>query len=323
MHRQTRTFWSIVLCGATLAAGCRPTQPFYFMEDGDLSHYLNVATEIEYPDVEEPPLDEVTGALAPLTVKNSQNYQMWDISLEEATRITLCNSNVMRQLGGAAVVGAQVSQNTPETISRTIINSVSVATTYDPALRESTTGTSFGSPFSGTGVEAALSEFDAQLDVSTTWQKNDRPQNIRSTGFQGAFLSANFQQDLGNAQTQLSKKTADGSTFGVRNRTSYDANTNFARQQGGMGSGNDTPALSTWETNFEAFFSRPLLQGAGTQYNRIAGTQSFDQYSANISNAFDGVMIARINTDQTLADFEGGVRNLMRDVEQSYWQLYF
>ena len=34
-------------------------------------------------------------------------------------------------------------------------------------------------------------------------------------------------------------------------------------------------------------------------------------------------MIARIRTDQTLADFEGGVRNLMRDVEDAYWELYF
>ena len=34
-------------------------------------------------------------------------------------------------------------------------------------------------------------------------------------------------------------------------------------------------------------------------------------------------MIARIRTDQTLADFEGGVRNLVRDVEEAYWELYF
>ena len=34
-------------------------------------------------------------------------------------------------------------------------------------------------------------------------------------------------------------------------------------------------------------------------------------------------MIARIRTDQSLADFEGGVTNLMRDVEDAYWELYF
>ena len=282
------------------------------MEDGDLSHYVDVATDIEYPDVQEPSLDEVTGAMAPLTLKNTNDYEMWDLTLEEATRITLCNSQVMRQLGGAAIAGAQVAQNAPETLSRTIINSVAVATTYDPALRETTTGTLFGSPFSGTGVEAALSEFDAQLDISTTWQKNNRPQNI--SGAATAFQAEVFTQDLGNYNAQIRKQTANGSIFGVRNSTIYNTNSNLSRQ------GADP---SQWETNFEAFFSQPLLQGAGTQYNRIAGPLTFDQYASNFSNAFDGVVIARINTDQTLADFEGGVRNLMRDVEQSYWQLYF
>ena len=56
MNRQYRKFWSLVLSAAMLAPGCAPQQPFYCREDGDLSHYLDVATEIEYPDVEEPSL---------------------------------------------------------------------------------------------------------------------------------------------------------------------------------------------------------------------------------------------------------------------------
>ena len=35
---------------ALWATGCSPTQPFYFHEDGDLSHYVGMATNIEYPD---------------------------------------------------------------------------------------------------------------------------------------------------------------------------------------------------------------------------------------------------------------------------------
>jgi len=34
-------------------------------------------------------------------------------------------------------------------------------------------------------------------------------------------------------------------------------------------------------------------------------------------------MLARINTDISLADFEAGVRNLVNDVEDAYWELYF
>ena len=71
MNRQARKFWSLVLIAAMLSTGCQPQQPFYCREDGDLSHYLDVATEIDYPDVCEPSLDEVTNAHAPLTVKNT------------------------------------------------------------------------------------------------------------------------------------------------------------------------------------------------------------------------------------------------------------
>ncbi len=304
MTRQARACWSILLCGSVLSTGCQPTQPFFFMEDGDLSHYMDVATQIEYPDVEEPSLEEVTGAQAPLTLKNAENYTLWDVSLEEATRITLCNSQVMRQLGGL------VQSAAPESISRTLVNSVSTVTTYDPALVESATGTSFGSQFSGTGVEAALSEFDAQLDSAITWQKNDRQQNFFLPGVD--FLARNFQQDTGQGNLGVSKLTATGGQFAFRNITAYDQNNNPNRAQ-----------PSDWTTQFETFFSQPLFQGAGAQYNRIAGPLSFEQYATNSSTPFNGVVLARIRADQSLADFEGGVRNVMRDVEQAYWNLYF
>lgn len=305
MSRHSKTDWCVALSILLLATGCQPTQPFYFNEDGDLSHYVDVSTEIEYPDVDEPQLDEVTHAQRPLSLRNMDDYEMWDVSLEEVTRITLCNSQVMRQLGG------RVQTNAPDTISRTIVNAAAVATTYDPALIETGNGASFGSQFDGLGVESALAAFDTQLTSSILWQRNDRPVNFDPGAF-GSFFAQDFQQDVGNFNATLQKTNATGGTVGFQNSTAYDNNNNGNRQ---------TP--SDWETNFEAFFNQPLLQGRGTQYNRIAGPYSFDQYAANSPNSFDGVMIARIRTDLTLADFEGGIRNLMRDAEQAYWELYF
>ena len=52
MNRQSRKYWSLALIASVLASGCAPQQPFYFREDGNLSHYLGVATDIEYPDTE-------------------------------------------------------------------------------------------------------------------------------------------------------------------------------------------------------------------------------------------------------------------------------
>ncbi len=315
MNQRSRKFWALMLSASVLATGCQPQQPFYFKEDGDLSHYLDVATEIEYPDVNEPSLAEVNCAKAPLTLKNTDNYEMWDLPLEEAVHITLSNSQVMRQLG------ARVQSFAPETISRTLVSPVAVTTTYDPALAESVTGLSVGSPFQGSGPEAALSEFDAQLDASVFWEKNRRPQNRANSGISAQISPIIFAQDTGVFTSGVTKTTADGTTFGFRNNTNYEGN-NIPVFDPNTGFGFRGLA-SDWTTNFEASFSRPLLQGGGTQYNRIAGPIDFNQYANGFGNPIDGVMIARIRTDQSLADFEGGVTNLTRDVEDAYWELYF
>lgn len=311
MNRQTRKFWSLVLIASMCTPGCAPQQPFYCRENGDLSHYLGVATQIEYPDTQESPSCEVNNTLPPLTLKNPDNYQIWDLSLNEAVQITLCRSQVMRQLGGRVVSTA------PDTISRTIVNPVSITTTYDPALTETTTGVSVGDPFNGSGTEAALSDFDARWDTSVFWEKNRQPQNANN------FLSPEIlAQDSGNFTSGITKTTAVGGTFGIRNNTTYTQNNISSEFPAGNPS---APQLftSAWTTNVEATFTQPLFQGAGAQYNRIAGPMTFEQYAAGQGNPIDGIMIARIRTDETLADFEGGVRNIMHDVEEAYWELYF
>jgi outer membrane protein TolC len=314
MKRQTRSIISLLLCVLTLASGCKPTQPYFFAEDGnilgkgDLSHYVNVATDIEYPDVDSMPLDEVSAAHAPLTLANSENFEVWDLTLEEITRITLTNSKVIRQLGGRiSDGGSNIAVATPEVLQQGAANAV---TTFDPALVESGAGTG-SSQFSGTGVEAALSEFDAILDTSVTWQRNNRPQNFGVVNLNN-FFAGTLHQDLGTGSWGINKTAANGSTFGIRNNYFYDQNNNGSRI-----------APSDWFTNIEASFNQPLLQGAGTQYNRIAGPQSFQQAAGGGFNPIDGVIISRIRHDIALTDFEEGVRNLMRDVEDAYWELYF
>ena len=309
MNRKLRSATSLGLCVLTLVSGCAPTQPFYFRDDGDLSHYMDVATDIEYPDVNGPVLDEVQAAHAPLTLANAQNFEMWDLSLEEVTRITLINSQVIRQLGGRINDGGQnISTVTPETLTNAPGQAV---TSYDVALTESAYGGNTGSQFSGTGVEAALAEFDAQVDSSVIWQNNDRPQNF---GLASApnFFNPLFRQDIARHTTGITKIAGNGSQFELRNNINYDQNNNGSRTQ-----------PSDWFVNLEAAFTQPLLQGAGTQYNRIAGPQSFQQAASGFTDSIDGVVLSRMRTDVTLTVFETGVQNLMRDVETAYWELYF
>ena len=146
------------------------------------------------------------------------------------------------------------------------------------------------------------------------WEKNRQPQNRPDSGPATSFFPTIFAQDVGTFTSGITKTAADGTTFGFRNNTNYEWNNTPTT----------TRALpSDWTTNFEASFDHPLLQGAGAQYNRIAGIYSFDQHAARVQNPIDGVVIARINTDMTLADFEGSVRNLTRNIEETYWELYF
>jgi outer membrane protein TolC len=301
MSRQFSYSWALLILAAIVAIGCHPTQPTYFFDDGDLSHYLDVATDIEYPDVAEEPIDEVTGAEAPLTLENASARTDWDLSLEEVIRITLTNSKVLRDLGG------RIASTAPDTISRNVM-STQLKTVYDPGLVESGVGGVVGSQLSGNGVEAALSEFDARLRSNLFWQYNDRPQNSNIP----QVNVRQFRQQLSRFSAEISKTAASGATFAFRNNTIYDANNNINR------------ALpSDWNTNFEAEFSQPLLQGAGVQYNRIAGPIRFDTFNANGVAVFDGVLIARTRVDLTLADFEAGVRDVVQSAEEAYWELYF
>jgi outer membrane protein TolC len=312
MNRRLKSATAWFLCVLTLASGCAPTQPFFYKEDGDLSHYMNVATEIEYPDVNQQPLDDVAAAQAPLTLANAEKFDIWDLTLEEVTRRTLENSQVVRQLGGrVSDFGQNIASTTPETLTGQGGSTDNAVTSFNPALVESGYGGNTGSQFSGTGVEAALAEFDTQLDSSLNWTNNDRPQNFGLAAVPN-FFSPQFRQDLGRGTLGLTKSTMAGTTFELRNNYAYDQNNNGSRIQ-----------PSDWNVNVEAAFTQPLLQGGGVQYNQIAGPRSFQESSSGFADQIDGVLISRIRYDITLTDFETGVRNLMRDVEDAYWELYF
>src|SRR5262245_65942744 len=75
---------SMVVAIVGLATGCSPTQPFYFLEDGDISSYVGMATNIEYPDTKTCSLQEVNDPRAPLTIRNPKFNELWEYSLAYA-----------------------------------------------------------------------------------------------------------------------------------------------------------------------------------------------------------------------------------------------
>jgi outer membrane protein TolC len=307
MKRRVQTIWAILTSLMIALTGCRPQQPFYLREDGDLSHYLDVATNLEYPDVETTTLDEVTQSLPPYTLENIEFADYWDLTLEEAIQTALQNSKVFRSLGGRFVSSAFNNRSqTGEAPDALTLSPDQTRTIYDPAIVETT-------PFNG--VEYALSAFDTQWSTNYFYSHNDRQQNV-APGQAENFFPPVFQQNTSTFNTQLSKITATGGQFTVRNNIVYDLNNNPTRQ-----------VPKDWNVNYEVSFNQPLLAGAGVEYNRIAGPFSpFLQVVAGgapTSLQFDGVVLARINVDISLADFEGAVRNLVNDTEQAYWELSF
>ena len=175
---------------------------------------------------------------------------------------------------------------------RLVASPQAASSVYDVALRE------MDPAF---GVEAALSDFDTRLTSSMIFDRDEQAFNNQFFGGGASNLATN----RGDFNLELAKRAATGTQISVRNITNYNRN--------------DSPVnlfRSAYDTQFNAEVRQPLLRGAGVNFNRIAGP------NAQPGN-YNGVVLARIRTDIALADFETSVRNLIRDVEQAYWQLYF
>ncbi len=174
-----------------------------------------------------------------------------------------------------------------------VINAPAGATTlYDQAIRETNPSQS---------VEAALSAFDAQFNSGMFFNHSESP-NVGATALFGSAKSDGAQFDM-----SLTKTSATGATFGLRSQVVYNR----------LGTANAfIPFRSDYDIVNTMEVRQPLLRGAGTAVNRIAGPNA-------IPGNYNGVLIARIRSDISLADFELAVRNLVRDVESNYWELYY
>lgn len=279
-----RQAWIFVLFSALAAPGCllRDSQPVFAP---DLAHYQHLATTTAFPDAGAMAAEMLSESAPPRTIRDpAEATSWWNLSLEEAIQIAVSRSTVMRDLG--ANVRAFESGST-----RTI---------HEPSIVSS-------DPTSG--MEAALSDFDAALVTSVFVDSNDRMLNNFFTAG-GARI---FQQDLGTFQTELAKRSAAGTLTTLRSSLVYDANN---------AAGNLFP--QSWDSIIEAEVRQPLLQGGGVQFNSIQGPERLDfDGRRRGNNLYQGVMVARLNTDVSLVDFRIALRNLVSNVENAYWDLYF
>ena len=175
---------------------------------------------------------------------------------------------------------------------RVVTTPAASSTVFDPAMMQADPNL---------GVEAALAAFDANFATGLFVSRDERAFNNLFFGGGAASLSSN----IGQWRTEINKTAATGTQFALRHQVDYNRN--------------NSPVnlfASAYDSFIEGEFRHPLLQGSGIAFNRIAGPNSRP-------GQYNGVMLARLNSDVALTDFERAVRDLVRDVEISYWNLYF
>jgi outer membrane protein TolC len=307
MKRYLYRWFAGLQIGFIALSGCHPTQPFFLGERGDLAQYMDRAQNIEYPDLHKEPLPEVTQSLEPLSLDN-QKFEYLDLTLEECISYALVNSQIVRALPGTQRQNADMASvilSSPGQQLGTILDPAIVATTTNSQpLTVDQNGNRIlprGSARANQvgGVEDALSEFDAQFSSFMSFNTTDRARNV---GGRNVFNPQQFMARDTTGQLALSKRMATGGVVSARSQSIY-SNNNIGIQAADPNNvGRVFP--SDYTQILEMQVQHPLMRGRGTMVNRIP------------------VVLARINEDIAVGAFEERVRNLVRDVEFAYWDLY-
>jgi outer membrane protein TolC len=236
----------------------------------------------------------------PRTTNDPEAQEVWPMTLQQAIRIGLDNSEVVRVIAfGAQGIPIGGFEPTPlnSGASAGVASSLgagTLQTVYDPAILE-------------TQIATALSTFDTAFTTSVLWGNNTQPYNngvqggsLNLTGTKYPIVSVN---DSATFQMGLSKQTETGATLGVVH------NINWSYQNSSF-----LVWPSAYTTNIQLTLTQPLLGSAalpGQAPGRPVGLE------ANRAP----IVIARLNADAAVWRFKAEVMAHCRSVEQQYWNL--
>lgn len=287
----SRRIISATLCASIFVSGCSATQKVASRDlqwaDGDkpTQWYKDHNTAIEHPLIDNETAEAVQVTEEPRSLQRRVDDEVREMTLDEAILLALQNNKTVEtsQIGG---VGQTFVLSNPDAVS----------TVYDSAIQE--TGVLFGRR----GMEAALADFDTRFSTSINTGRTAQGSHSLPSGI--------LSQDSGTFRSGLDKSLATGGAISVYHNWDY------------LGNSLGTPLYpSSYSGTLGAQVRQPLLAGAGTEFTRVAGP-SRPGFGA-IAGVSQGVVIARINQDITLAEFERSVSNGLRTIEDYYWDLYF
>ena len=271
-----------------------------YLDEADLSHYRDVATRIVDPSSDDDRTEtsrRAEMAAEPRRLSQPGQQEIWDLSLQETMKIGLRNSEIIRE-SGTFLSPSNRLLNNPEF----------AASVFNPAIQE--TNVQFGQR----GVEAASADFDATFSSSMTWGGSSSIQRINNLGLSAGDT---LEEDTGRFRASLSKITGAGTQMSLSHNWDYSSNNQpFNMFPSSFFGTAQSPTLGLQ-------MRHPLLAGAGTKYTQIAGPRLGRFGGAtSIVGVNQGVVISRINSDITLTDFEVAIRNLVKDIEDQYWDLH-
>lgn len=305
MSRPIYRWAALIQIGLVFFTGCAPTQPFFVARNESKANYVAQMLDIEYSDVAVDSLPEAVASRPPLG-PDQLPEDFVELTLEDCISMAIQNSKILRIVGGSntqsgSVAASLLSAQPGQMPSKWDVGLVTTTANTQPLAIDSQ-GTrvaprGFVRANQVGGVEDALSEFDAQFSALFGYNTTDRPRNVQAPGsVVNVFNPQQFQAVDSNAQVALSKRLATGTIATAR------ATTVYSRNNVAIGVGRAVP--SDYTATLELQFNQPLLRGRGTLVNRIP------------------IVLARINEDIELHNFEANIRNLVKSVEDAYWDLY-
>ncbi len=236
----------------------------------------------------------------PRTTNDPEAAEIWPMTLPEAIRIALDNSEVVRVIAfGAQGIPVGGFEPTPLNTGAgagvaSSLGSGTLQSVYDPAILE-------------TQISTALSNFDTAFTTSLLWGNAIQPFN---NGVQGGSLSLTGTRypivsvnDSLTYQVGLSKRNATGGLMGIVH------NVNWSYQNSSF-----LVWPSAYTTNLQLTLTQPLLGSAP-----LPGQAAGPPVGLEANRA--PIVIARLNADAAVWRFKAEVMAEVRSTEQQYWNL--
>jgi outer membrane protein TolC len=289
----------LTLAAATItvaaATGCQrlpyldQTKPVPHQTLGTIADEDRAVKTANFPGTSPMPLPKLS---APRTTDNPEAEEIWQLTLPEALRIGLDNSEVIRVISlGAQGIPQGGFEPTPLNTgagagAAAALGAGTLSTVYDPALQE-------------TQIATALANFDTTFTTSMLWGHSVTPFNngISAGTVPTQKFPIIFAQDTGAFASSLQKRTMTGAVLQITHNINYLYSNS---------PGNVFP--SAYTTNTQLQFTQPLLGGTAQNPSGLEANRA-------------PIVIARLNADAAVWNFKASVIAQMRSIEQQYWAL--